>query len=99
MAAKDDLINALAALETAAHGLATARANFVTAASGIINAAETENRKITLNSSLGPRRVDDFLVMRLRALGLGPVLDKARTPGTLPESWTTDLRARVNALV
>jgi hypothetical protein len=99
MAAKDDLIAAFAALETAMQGLGTARANFVTAASAIIDAAETESRKVTLNSSVGPRRVDDFLVMRLRALGLGPVLDKARTPGTLPASWATDLQTKVTAIV
>jgi hypothetical protein len=99
MAAKDDLINALAGLETAAQGLATARANFVTAASAIINGAETENRKVMLNASVGPRRVDGFVVRRMRALGLGPILDQGREPGTLPESWTADLQTKVNTLV
>ena len=98
MGAKDDLITALAELETAARTLATAHANYVTAASAVINSADTENRKVTLNAHLGPGRVNEALAMRMRALGLGGLLERSRVPGKLGESWSTVIQAKVQAL-
>jgi hypothetical protein len=87
MAAKEDLIAAVAALETAAQNLATAHDNFVAAARTLVNAAPAENRKLTLTTIIGPPRLYDMLVPRLRALGLAPLLDRSRVPGKLNASW------------
>ena len=96
---KENLINALAALEDAAQTLATAHANYLRAASTVINAADTENRKVTLNAHFGPGRVNEVLVMRMRALGLGAFLERARVPGKVGASWTDELHAKVSSLV
>lgn len=42
-------------------------------------------------------RLPELLVMRLRALGLGPVLAQARTPGRLADGWERDFTGAIHA--
>jgi hypothetical protein len=97
--AKDDLIAAVADLETAAENLATAHDKFVAAARAIVKATPEENRKLSLSIMIGPTRLYDLLVPRLRQLGLGPLLNRSRVPGTLGSAWTTELVKKVQTLV
>jgi hypothetical protein len=49
----------------------------------IIRTRPRESDQYAVASLIGRERLDELLVKRLRALGLGPMLKRARTQGTL----------------
>ena len=102
-AEREEMVAALRTMEDGLQRTAAGLARYL-AAYGRVSAAAyathgNQNRQLTLESALGAGPVHDAIVRRLRALGLRSVLERARTPGTLAETWVTDLTTKIRAFV
>ncbi len=97
---RDTMIAALAELEAA---LASAYARYWEAYRAVSRAAYPAdahgNRQVALEAAIGGDRVHGLLVQRLRALGFGPVLTRARTTGTCTAAWVTALTSTIRAVL
>jgi hypothetical protein len=71
-------------LEKAAQDLGRAYAEYLAAYRPVLRAGlhVAETRQDTIEQTVGADALNGLLVQRLRAAGLGPVLDRARTQGT-----------------
>ena len=93
------MTSALSDMELAAQALATAFTTYMTAYQTIARAAHPDaNRQQMLDLAVGSA-LPGLLVRRLRALGLGAVLDKAKTSGTLAADWSQALQVTIRGLV
>jgi len=97
---QDAMIAALGDIEADAQHLAASRARFLNVYQKVYRAAYSHphaNQQFLLEQTVGMARLDGLLVQRLRALGLGPVLDVARTDGTVADlsALTSKIRASV----
>jgi hypothetical protein len=99
MAAQDDMIAAVGALEAAVCDLATAHNAFLEASRTVIRSAPSDNRQLTITSNIGPERLHEALVLRLRALGFGRMLQRSRLPGAVDESWTTTFQDKIRGVL
>jgi len=101
------LIDAVKAMDQAVQQLATAYQDYSgTFGRASREAFETAGRgdrggtaAFTLQQAVGPVRVHELLVRRLRGLGLGPLLEQARTPGHAGDEWVTRLTAAIERRV
>src|SRR5690348_11089333 len=93
---------ALAAMEQAMEALASAHAEY---ANGLHTEARAAIQRrgraggFPIVHGIGVDRLNDVLVMRLRALGLDGVLASARRSGELSEAWVDEWVARVQDFV
>lgn len=98
-AEREEMVAALRAIEDGLERTATGLARYL-AAYGRVSAAVyaahgSDNRQLTLDTSVGVGPVHEAIVRRLRGLGLGPMLERARTPGTLAETWVEELTTKI----
>ena len=99
-AERDDMIAGLGEMDHAAQRFAAGYTRYLTALRAASRAVYPNRpQQSELDATVGAERVHCLLVMRLRALGLGPLLDQARTSGPLPDSWLEDLSAKINRFV
>lgn len=99
-AAQTQMITALGKIEQALQDLRTGVADYQSGYRPISRASidVSATRPDTLEQTVGHAAINDLIVQRLRALGLGAILERARTPGTiadLPGVLTSKIRAHV----
>lgn len=96
---KQQMITAADAIERAAQALGRAYVEYDTAYRSVSRRAYSNgNEQLTLEQTVGRATLNSLLVRRLRAVGLGPMLDAARTTGTI-EDLAGELRPKIAAHV
>lgn len=96
---KQHMIAAAGELEQTAQDLGRAFTKYRAAYGAVSRAAHPNaNRQLTLEQTVGSAPLNSLIVRRLRALGLGPMLDQARTAGTI-DDLAAVLRSNIAAHV
>ena len=96
---KQHMIAAAGAIERAAQDLGRAVAEYQAAYRTVSRGAHPNaNRQLTLEQTVGSAPLHGLLVRRLRALGLGPMLEQGRTAGTI-DDLAAVLRSNITAHV
>ena len=96
---REQMLEAAGELEQAAEDLGRAFHKYHAAYRVVSRAAHPDaNRQLTLETTVGAPVLNSLLVQRLRALGRGPMLTQARTPGVV-SSLAAPLRSKIRAQV
>jgi hypothetical protein len=95
------LLDAAERIERALQDLDSAYTAYLDAYQDVGHAVGDDmNKGLTLQTSIGHDGLDRLIVQRLRAAGLGPVLEQARTPGLIGDlaaALHPKIRSRVPA--
>lgn len=83
---KQQMIAAADGIERSAREFAAHVTTYLEAYRIVTRAAHpNENQQLTLEQTVGGAALNRLLILRLRALGLGPMLERARTTGMIDD--------------